>query len=316
MFREKRVKLMLDSPGNWVNPHAGGRSLHLLELLEKRLLIADGATGTELMRLGAPGGVPSDLLNLQKPEVVEQVHRAYVEAGSDLIVTNTFGATRIKLERHGAAAQVREINRAAVNLARRASQGSVLVAGDIGPTGQMLKPYGPADPSDVRDAYAEQADILAETGVDAIILETFFDLAEALLALEAAVRTNLPVIVSMTFDLGPRGVFTIMGNSAADCARALADGGAAVVGANCTVTVDTMIQVGQALQQATTLPLILQPNAGNPEVIDGKTLYRETPEHFASRLPELIAAGGRIIGGCCGTDPRFIAAVKTALETV
>lgn len=287
--------------------------MNLRELLAKRVLIADGGTGTEFMRLGAPDNVPGDLLNIQMPEIVERVHRAYVDAGSDLIVTNTFGATRIKLERHNAADKVRQINRAAVKIARRAVAENVLIVGDVGPTGQMLKPFGPAEPDDVRNAFAEQISVLAETGVDAIILETFFDLAEALIALEAAMRTDLPVIASMTFNVGPKGVFTMMGNSAADCARALADGGAMVVGANCTVAIDKMVQVGQALKQATTLPLILQANAGKPEVVKGETVYGETPEHFASRAPDLVAAGGRIIGGCCGTNPRFITALRNAL---
>jgi 5-methyltetrahydrofolate--homocysteine methyltransferase len=289
--------------------------MNLQELLENRVLIADGGTGTELMRLGAPGDVPGDLLNLQMPEIIEQVHRAYVEAGSDLIVTNTFGASSIKLERHGAADKVRQINQAAVKIARNAVPANILVAGDVGPTGQMLKPFGPAEPEDVRNAFAEQTTALAEAGVDAIILETFFDLAEALLALEAASRTNLPVIVSMTYDVGPKGVHTMMGNSAADCARALADGGAVVLGANCTVTIDNMVEVGRALHQATDLPLILQPNAGKPEVVEGKTVYGETPEHFASRVPDLVDAGCRIIGGCCGTNPQFITAIKNALQT-
>lgn len=287
--------------------------MNLQELLAKRVLIADGGTGTELMRLGAPGDVPGDLLNIQMPEIVEQIHRAYVDAGSDLIITNTFGATRIKLERHNAADKVRQINRAAVKIARRAVAENALIAGDVGPTGQMLKPLGPAEPDDVRNAFVEQITVLADAGVDVIILETFFDLAEALLALEAAMQTHLPVIASMTFNVGPKGVFTMMGNSAADCARALADGGAMVVGANCTVTIDKMVQVGQALKQATTLPLILQANAGNPEIVNGETVYGETPAHFASRVPDLVDTGGRIIGGCCGTNPQFITAMKNAL---
>ena len=284
--------------------------MKLQELLQKRILIGDGGTGTELMRLGAPADIPGDMLNIRMPEIVEQVHRAYIEAGSDLIVTNTFGATTIKLERHGAADKVEQINKAAVEVARNAANENVLVVGDIGPTGQMLKPLGPADPDVVRQAFAEQASALAEAGVDALMLETFFDLAEALLALEAAMETGLPVIASMTYDVGPKGVFTMMGNAAKDCAAALADAGAKVVGANCTVTIDKMVEVGQALRQGTEVPLILQPNAGQPQVVEGKTVYGETPDHFASRVPDLVNAGARIIGGCCGTNPRFIAAAK------
>lgn len=288
--------------------------MDLRELLAQRTLVADGAMGTELMRLGAPGNIAGELLNIEMPEIVEKVHRAYVQAGSDIIITNTFGASPIKLESYQASERCDEINAAAVKVARKAAGEKVLVAGDIGPSGQMLKPYGPAEPENVLDNFTWQANALADTGVDVIILETYFDLAEAMLALKAAVGTGLQVIASMTFNVGPKGVVTMMGNTAADCGKALEKGGATVIGANCTVTADSMIEVGRALSDACSVPIMLQPNAGQPEVVGDKTIYRETPEQFAAYSKELVENGASIIGGCCGTDPRFIAAVRNILD--
>ena len=288
----------------------------LVAAMAERVLVADGATGTELMRLGAPGDVPGELLNLTRPEIVARVHRSYAEAGSDLVTTNTFGGNALKLGKFGYGDQARAINMAGARIAREAVPAGVLVGGDIGPTGELLRPYGAAEPEAVRAAFAEQATWLAEGGVDFLILETFFDLTEALLALDAARATGLPVVASMTFDLKRGGAYTMMGNEAGDCARTLADAGATVVGANCTVTVDGMVQVARRLREGTTLPLILQPNAGRPELIEGQTVYQETPERFAEGAPGLTAEGARIVGGCCGTDPRFIVAVREALDAV
>ena len=290
--------------------------MDLLSRLKDEVLVGDGATGTELIRLGAPKDVPGELLALTDPDLVAQVHASYAEAGSDLVVTNTFGGHPIKLDKVAGPGRVTEINRAAAAVARGAVPGSVLVGGDIGPTGQILKPHGPGDPDVVLAGFREQAEALAAGGVDFLMLETFFDLREALLALEAATDTGLPVVASMTFDVRPRGVFTLMGDRAADCAKALADAGALVVGANCSVTAGDMVLVGRALAAGTDGPLILQPNAGKPEIEDGKTVYRETPEQFAAKAREMVDAGARIVGGCCGTTPAFIRALKDAVRRI
>jgi len=287
---------------------------NLSKLLAERILVCDGAMGTELMRRGAPSNTPGEMLNLDQPELVEAVHREYVEAGSDLTITNTFGATKIKLAKFGLADRAREINLAAVRLAKAAAGDRALVGGDLGPTGEMLKPWGPAEPATIRATYFEQVRALAEGGVDCLLLETFFDLNEALLALEAALSTGLPVIASMTFDAKRGSAYTMMGNSAADCARALDTAGAVVVGANCSVSIDHMPMIAAALKSGADVPLILQPNAGKPETLRGQTTYRETPEHFAALVPDLVRAGARIIGGCCGTDARFVRAIREALQ--
>lgn len=288
--------------------------MDLAARLSESILLADGGTGTELIRLGAPTDLPGELLNLKRPDLVAEIHRSYAQAGSDLVVTNTFGANAVKLARHGYPDRVDQINEAAARLAREAVPKNVLVGGDIGPSGQMLKPYGPADPKELTSCYRQQAFALAEGGVDFLILETFFDLAEALLALRAALATGLPTICSMTFEIKRGSAFTMMGNPAAACATALAEAGAVAVGANCSVTIDRMPQIAKDLRQGTDLPLILQPNAGDPRLVDGRTVYGETAENFAAQVPALIAGGARIIGGCCGTDPRFIRATREVLD--
>jgi 5-methyltetrahydrofolate--homocysteine methyltransferase len=288
--------------------------MDLGKLLAEKVLICDGAMGTELMRRGAPTDGPGDRLNLDMPELVEEIHREYIEAGSDLTITNTFGATAIKLAKFGLADRAREINLAGARLARSAAKQRALVAGDIGPCGEMLKPWGAGEPAAIRETFLTQAQSLAEGGVDCLMLETFFDLNEALLALDAARSTGLPVIASMTFEPKRGGVFTMMGNSAADCARALAAAGATVVGANCSVTISHMSAIAAALKSGADVPLILQPNAGRPDSADGLLLYHETPDHFAAFVPDLVAAGARIIGGCCGSSPEFVRAMRAALD--
>lgn len=286
----------------------------LQELLTRKILLADGAMGTQLMRAGLPADKPGEWWNIAEPLLVAEIHGAYARAGSDLVLTNTFGGSPLKLAKAGLGERMREINLAAVKLARKAVGAGVLVAGDIGPTGEMLEPLGPAKPDQARENYAQQARTLAEGGVDLLFLETFFDLREALLALEGAVATGLPVIASLTFDWKNGKVATIAGDEAGACARALWAGGASAVGANCTLTIDGMVQTVRALRSGGEGPLVCQPNAGQPEVQDGRLIYRETPEHFAAVVPNLLDEGVRIIGGCCGTTPAFIGAARQAVD--
>jgi len=286
----------------------------LRELLARKILLADGAMGTQLMRAGLPADKPSEWWNIEEPLIVAEVHRAYAKAGSDLVLTNTFGGSPLKLAKAGLGERMREINLTAVKLARNAVDAGVLVAGDIGPTGDLLEPLGPARPDQMRENYAQQARTLAEGGADLLILETFFDLREALLALEGAAPTGLPVIASMTFDLKDGQAATFNGDQAGACARTLLAAGAAAVGANCTLTIDGMIEVIGQMRPDDGAPLVCQPNAGQPEVQDGCLIYRETPEHFAALIPRLLDAGVRLIGGCCGTTPAFIGAAREAVD--
>jgi methionine synthase I (cobalamin-dependent) len=233
------------------------------------------------------------------------VARAYVEAGSQVILTNTFRANRLTLAGHGLAEKAAEINRAGAAISRRAAQGRAHVFASIGPSGKLLM-TGETTEEELRAAFAEQAQALADGGAEAILIETMSDLAEARLALSAARETGLPVVVSMVFDSGRNKDRTMMGATPEQVARELDEAGADALGANCGSGIAAYIPICRRLRAATGRPIWIKPNAGLPELIEGRTLYRTTPEEFASHVPALIEAGANFIGGCCGTGPEFI----------
>lgn len=283
----------------------------LFDLAAVRPVLFDGALGTELMARGLPrGGVP-ELWNIGRPEVVKEIHAAYFAAGADVVSTNSFGASSIRLAAHGFETRTREINFAAALLAREAAPAGGFVAGSVGPTGKFLKPQGPCVEADFVGAFAEQADGLAAGGVDVFIVETQYDLREALAALRGIRSVSgLPVLVTMTFGSFPRGYFTIMGDSAAKAAAELEMAGAAAVGANCTLASDQLAACVRALRAATALPLVAQANAGQPVASpDGTIGYTQSLEDYVSHVPGIIEAGARFVGGCCGTTPSFIRAM-------
>ncbi|MFH1068034.1 MAG: homocysteine S-methyltransferase family protein, partial [Candidatus Glassbacteria bacterium] len=236
-------------------------------------------------------------------------------AGSDIVITNTFGANPVKLAHYGAADRVEEINREGAALAREAAGDGVLVAGDIGPTGEILEQWGGTlSAGQAGLAYERQVRGLAEGGVDLFALETFMDLEELLLALEAVRRlTPLPVLASMTFSKTPQGLRTMWGVSPQTAARRLEEAGADVAGSNCGMGSRDMLAATGEMAAATSLPVAAQPNAGVPEVSDGKTIFPETPEKMADLAGEFRAAGVKLLGGCCGTTPEFIAGAKKNL---
>jgi len=236
------------------------------------------------------------------------------EAGADIVITNTFGATAPKLSHYKLSDRVSEINARAAEVARRVCPPDKFVAGDIGPTGLMLKPYGAAEEAEVFAAFEEQAGALADGGVDLFIIETMMDLREALLALKATKSHNLPTLACMTFDKKPRGYFTMMGNNSKDVVIALAEAGADAVGANCSLRIKDMIGLVSEIRAATSLPIVAEPNAGSPELEDGKPKYIDGPEAIGEMIPELIAAGARIIGGCCGTGPDTIREIRRTID--
>lgn len=282
-------------------------------LSQKRILIADGATGTMLQAAGLPPGVSPECWNLERPEAIRALHQAYVEAGADLILSNTFGGSRLRLEKAGLGGRVREINLAAVRLARDVAGKKVLVLGDIGPTGRMLKPLGDLAIEEARASFAEQAAALADGGVDAIIIETMSDLAEALAAVEGAKQaTNLPILASMSFDTHGR---TMMGVKPEDAAVKLWGLGVDVVGANCgrslTETLEAIRKMRNAVPKAT---LIAKPNAGLPHEKNGESIYDVTPDVMAEYALKFVAHGVRIFGGCCGSTPEHIRAIAVALR--
>ncbi len=275
-------------------------------------VVTDGAWGTQLQAQGLRSGECPDVWNLTHSERVEAVARAYVEAGSAVILTNTFGASRLQLNSHGFAGQTVAINRAGVEISRRAAAGRALVFASIGPTGKMLATEETTE-DELRAVFEEQTTALAQAGADALLLETFADLDEARVAIAAAKRTGLPVVASFVFDSGANRDRTMMGATPEQAAEVAAAAGADVVGANCGRGIEGFIPICQRLRIATTLPIWIKANAGLPEIVDGKTVYRTKEAFFADKAEELIAIGAMFIGGCCGTSPSFIAAVANKI---
>ncbi len=292
----------------------------MIPLLERiqggEVLLADGAMGTLLMERGLPAGACPESVNLERPELLEEIARLYFEAGAEIIQTNTLGASPIKLAMYGLAERTEEVNLAAARAVRRAVGGQAYVYGSCGPCALTLKPYGDADPDDVRAGFARQIRALVDGGIDVLIIETMIDLAECCLAIEAArlVSGTLPVMACMTFSRTPRGFFSIMGNDVPTSAAGMIAAGADVVGSNCGSGIEQMIEVARSFAAATSRPLIFQPNAGMPQTEGLRTVYRETPEFMAARAGELIGAGAAVIGGCCGTTPAHIRGLRTVLD--
>ena len=282
------------------------------ELTASGPVVTDGAWGTQLQARGLPPGKSPDGWNLTDPEKVEEVARAYVQAGSRVIITNTFQATRFPLARHGLEDKVAEISRTGVEISRRGADGKAKVFASIGPSGVMLM-MGQVTPDKLRAAFAEQAQALAEGGPDAILVETMSDPAEAKLAVAAAKETGLPVVACMTFDSGKDNDRTMMGNTPEQVARELTEAGADVIGSNCGRGIEGFAVICRRFRDATDLPIWIKANAGLPEVVDGETVFRQTPQGFAQHVGAIIEAGAAFIGGCCGTTPEFIKAVSEQL---
>ena len=283
------------------------------QLLAGGTVILDGAWGTELQQRGLEIGACPDLWNLSQPERVEEVARAYVEAGSQIILTNTFGANRFVLARHQAAERVAEINRRGVEISRRAAGDRVKVFASLGPTGVMLM-MGEVSAVEVETAFAEQAAALAAAGADGLVIETMSDLAEAHLAVLAAKATGLPVVACMVFDSGRNHDRTMMGTTPEQAAGSLLDAGADLLGSNCGQGIAGFVTICKRLADASGRPVWIKANAGLPEMIDSRTVYAQTPGQFAAYLPALVEAGAGFVGGCCGTSPAFIRAVKQKLR--
>jgi methionine synthase I (cobalamin-dependent) len=285
-------------------------SLLIEQLASGGPVLADGAWGTEFQARGLPPGDYPDLWNLAYPDRVEEVARGYVEAGSRVILTNTFRANRLVLGGQAAA-----VSRAGAAISRRATDGRVAVFGSIGPSGKLLA-AGEVTERELCDVFLEQALALAEGGADALLLETMGDLVEARVAIAAARVTKLPVVVSMVFDTGRNRDRTITGVTPEQAAAELAIAGADVIGANCGVGIAAYVPICRRLRAATERPLWIKPNAGLPELVEGRIVYRTTPEEFAGHAPALVEAGATFIGGCCGTNPSYIRALGEALRCV
>jgi 5-methyltetrahydrofolate--homocysteine methyltransferase len=288
----------------------------LARLARGELLVGDGAWGTQLMLRGLPAGQPPEWFALERPDVIEEVARLYLEAGADLVTTDTFGGSSFRLKLHGLDGARARVNRQAVEAVRRAVAGRALVSASVGPSGQLLEPFGDTPAEAVEAAFEEQIAVLAEAGADVLCIETMSDLSEATRAVRAAKRVApaLPVIATMTFERTPRGFFTVMGVSVEKAAAGLAAAGADVVGSNCGTGIEDMVEVARAMARLGGPPIAVQPNAGLPETHEGQVVYHETPAIMASHVAELLDAGVSIVGGCCGTTPEHTRAIRAAVD--
>jgi len=292
----------------------------LLEAIKTRPLLSDGAMGTQLMSAGLEQGTCGEAWNLTHPERVLAIQRAYADAGSDCIITNTFGGSRIMLARHGADEDVVAINRAAVEIARQAfGDRCGYVLGDIGPFGGLMKPYGDVPESAVRDAFLEQAEALVDAGVDAIIVETQTSLEELGLGISTARQAGAPCIIgSMAYDVTRDGSTfrTMMGVNPETAARFIEEQGADVVALNCGAGMD-MERARQAIERyrsVTDLPTMAQPNAGLPRLVDMRIVYDQPPDEMVVGVAPLLQAGANIVGACCGSTPAHIRAFRNAIN--
>jgi 5-methyltetrahydrofolate--homocysteine methyltransferase len=286
----------------------------LSRLQSGQVLVLDGATGTNLQRRGLPPGTPSDIWVIDNPEAVKQLHADFLSAGSDILLTNTFGSSRLHLAHAGLADRFEQTNRAAVDLVRQAAQGTeVLIGGSMGPLGEMLSPYGTLAEESAEAAYAEQARVLSEAGVDLLVIETQFDLNEAKAALRGAQSvTNLPLVCSFSYDRGTR---SMMGVKPSQVGKELSAAGVVALGINCGRSLDDNIKALQELRAATDLPIWFKPNAGLPHTDDeGRLQYDVSPEMMGEHVHHWIAAGARLVGGCCGTSPDHLKAITQAAK--
>jgi methionine synthase I (cobalamin-dependent) len=290
--------------------------------MQDGVFLLDGAMGTQLFARGAEPGKCNDWLDIEAPGMVTEIHRAYFDAGSDAVLTNTFGANRYALARHGYADKAFEISKAGARVARKAAGDKRYVLGDIGPTGDFLEPLGTLRAEQAREAFVEQVKGLREGGVDGLIIETMTALDELVIAIEAARSTggDLPVFASMSFDKGGAGFRTMMGVDVGTAVARMISLGVDAVGFNCgTISLDEYVELAKAYVAAArssgrAVQVFAEPNAGKPELVDGQAVYRVTPQEFAAACVQIRQAGIHVLGGCCGTSPEHIQAVAEATK--
>ncbi len=292
----------------------------LIKTVWRKVVLMDGGMGSMIIDAGMREGDIPEAWALKNPEKLSAIHAAYLEAGAEVIQTNTFGGSRLKLHSSEAGAKLDpvEVNRKAAELAIKAAREhdsrDRFVAGDIGPTGLFFPPVGQLDEETAVASFEEQAKTLAEAGVDLILIETMYDIREAVAAVKAARKaTGIPIIAEITFEKRPKGYFTMMGDTVEKVVEQLEAVGADALGANCTLTSEDMLGLVSEFRERTALPLVFQPNAGQPAIEHGKAVYRQDPEDFAKDLELIVRAGANAVGGCCGTSPTFIRAAHDRL---
>jgi len=285
----------------------------IANLIKDGPVLTDGAWGTQIMKRGLQPRECPDSWNLSHPEKVEEVAREYVDAGSRVILTNTFGANRYALGKFGLADGVAEINIKGVDISRRAAGTKAYVFASMGPTGKLLATREVTE-NDLQQAFEEQAQAMAKAAPDAIVVETMMDLTEARIAATAAKQTGLPVVACLVFDSGRLKDRTMMGNTAEQAVEVLSGIGVDAIGANCGQGIEGFIPICKRMRAATELPLWMKPNAGRPETVDGQAVYTTTAQDFVRFVPELIQAGANFIGSCCGSEPAFIREIGKTLR--
>lgn len=282
-----------------------------------KILLCDGGMGTELQKRGLPPGACPEEYNFSHPQIVQEIHEDYFDVGADIVETNTFGGTRPRLAMHGLQDCVAKFSRRAAELARAVCPAGRFVAGSIGPMGEMLEPFGERTIEEAVEIFAEQARALAEGGVHVIFVETMISIEEA----EAAVRavktsTTLPVVATMTFEVGKGGVRTKWGVDVPTAVERLTAAGADVIGSNCGRGFEEMLAVIEEMRPLTKLPVIAQANAGIPEMVEGRSVYKETPAAIVPPAEKLLQAGVNILGGCCGTGPEHIRRMRVLIDQI
>ncbi len=296
--------------------------MSLRERIKQDLFLLDGAMGTQLIARGIEVGKCNDYLNVESPDVVSDIHRSYVEAGSDAVVTNTFGANRYALGRHGFAEETIKINKAGAQIARRAAGEEKYVLGDIGPSGDFLEPLGGLKPEELKEAFAQQAEALLAGGVDGFIIETMTALEEVAVAIEAvkSVGGGVPVLASMSFDRAGDDFKTMMGVDVEAAVAKIVSSGVDAVGFNCgTISLDEYAELVEKFVSAVRalsadVIVYAEPNAGKPELVEDQAVYKVSPEDFAAAVEKIHSRGVNIVGGCCGTGPGHIKAVAMKLK--
>lgn len=292
----------------------------ILEAIQKRVLLGDGAMGTQLQYAGLEPGGCGEAWNVDHPDRLLKIQRAYVEAGCDCLITNTFGGCRIMLERHDREDEVEAINRAGVEIAREAfGTKSGFVIGDIGPFGGLMEPYGDVSEQQVREAFAEQATSLVAAGVDAIIIETQTALEELSIGIEAAKKAGAPCVIgSMAYDVTTDGseIRTMMGINPEEGAAFMRDAGVNIIALNCGTGIDVgwAARAVERYRKVSKLPTMAQPNAGQPVLEKMKVVYKQTPQEMVSELPVLLDIGVNIVGGCCGSTPEHIRLFREVID--
>jgi len=286
------------------------------KLQKSGVITADGAIGTRLQQLGFGNETCLEALNLNQQDIVGRIVLSYLEADAEILQTNTFGASPIRLSMFGLEAETEKINDAAVALVREVAGDNIWITGSCGPCGRCLQPFGDLDPEEFKESCERQIGALVKGGLDAVSIETMMDVEEAALAIQVAkkISPDTVVMASATFNETPQGFRTPFGTSVEEVATRFADESADVIGANCSVGMEKMIKIARELREATSLPLLIRPNAGLPVMRDGEPVWLETPADFAAGARELLGIGVNIIGGCCGTTPEHIRYVRRVVD--